>query len=105
MKKYTVSVTKKAKEKLRKYLCYLKDVKKNPQAAKNVMQDFRETRKELEAVAGSLKEPENAELKQAGLKRINFRRHNYFLLYRIEGNKAIIITMFHSLEDPDSYLE
>lgn len=104
MKKYTVSVTKEARGKLRKYLKYLKDVKKNSQAAKSVMQDFRETRKELELVAGSLKEPDNTKLRQAGVKRINFKRHSYFLLYKIEDSKAIIVTMVHSLEDPDTYL-
>ena len=36
-----------AKQDLKKYIGYLKHNKKNPQAAQNVLDDFRETRKEL----------------------------------------------------------
>ena len=61
MKRYRVVVTPDAEEDLRKYLLYLRDKKKNPQAVRNVLKDFRATKKSLCNVAGSLKEPENEE--------------------------------------------
>lgn len=45
MKRYHVVVSVNAKEDLRRYLRYLKDVKHNGQAARNVMDDFHATRK------------------------------------------------------------
>ena len=58
MKKYKVIVTPDAKEDLRAYLSYLRNEKKNPQAVKNVLEDFRATRDSLSNVAGSLGDPE-----------------------------------------------
>ncbi len=105
MKKYRVFVTDDAKHDLRKYIRYLKEVKKSPQAAKNVMADYTTTRKSLETLAGSIKEPESIELIKRELKRINFKKHNYFLLFRIEDDKAYVTNMFHGLEDYENKLQ
>lgn len=98
-------VTEDAKKDLRKYSNYLLKIKKSKQAAKNVVEDFRNTRKTLQDVAGSLKEPENQKLKERKLKRINFKKHDYFLLYRIEGDNVFITNMFHNLEDYENKLK
>lgn len=105
MKTYKVLLTADAREDLKRYLSYLKNVKKSPQAAKNVLNDYIDTRKELEKCAGSLADPDSQKLREWGLKRMNFLRHNYFMLYRIEENNAVIISIFHSLEDADSKLK
>ena len=49
--------------------------------------------------AGSLKDCENPKLRERGYKRINFISHRYFILYRVEGSKAIIDSIFHELQD------
>lgn len=105
MKKYRVVVTDKAEFALDRYIGYLADVKMNDQAASNLFYDYIETRKELELVAGSIKVPESKKLKERNLKRINFKRHNYFMLFRIDDDKAVVIEIFHGLEDYENKLE
>ncbi len=104
MKTYRVVVTDDAKQDFRRYRDYLIYVKKSSQAARNLVNDYRETRKKLETVADSLKDPESEKLKQRRLKRINFLKHDYFLLYRIDGDIVSITNMFHSLEDYENKL-
>ena len=58
MKTYRVVVSADAKEDLRRYIRYLKEVKHSGHAAKNVMDDFHETRKTLSDVADSLAWPD-----------------------------------------------
>ena len=100
MKKFRVIVTPDAESELRGYLTYLRRVKKNPQAVKNVLKDFTETKKALSSVAKSLPDPESEKLRERGLKRINFERHNYFLLYYIDENDVVFVTdVFHGLEN------
>ena len=105
MKQYKVVVTDKAETALDKYIGYLVDVKKNEQAANNLFYDYIETRKELERVAGSIKIPESKKLKERNLKRINFKRHNYFMLFKIDDDKAVVVEIFHGLEDYENKLE
>ena len=104
MKTYRVVVNEEAKTDLRRYRDYLLRKKNSQQAAKNIILDFRATREQLERVAGSLKEPDSKALNERGLKRINFLKHDYFLLYRIDGNVVYVTNMFHSLEDYENKL-
>ena len=66
--------------------------------------DFRETRKQLQNVAGSLQDPESDALRQRNLKRINFIHHNYFLLFRVVDQMVYVTDMFHCLEDYENKL-
>ena len=104
MKRYNVIRTDDAEEDLRKYVDYLVRVKRNPQAAQNVLDDFDGTVDMLETMAGSIAKPQSPKLNARNLKRINFQRHKYFLLFRVEGNDVIITNMFHELEDFESKL-
>ena len=105
MKSYRVVISDDAKADFRRYKDYLLKNKKSQQAAKNLVLDFRNTRKQLENVAGSLREPESEALKARGLKRINFLKHDYFLLFKIQEDVAYITNMFHSLEDYENKLK
>ena len=104
MKTYRVVVTDDAKADLKRYRGYILKKFKNPQAARAVILDFRETRTKLETVAASLQDPESEILKQRCLKRINFQRHNYFLLFRIVGDLVYVTNVFHFLEDYENKL-
>ena len=104
MKRYHVIVTDDAKRDIRRYMKYLEKYKKNNQAAKNLAEDYRNTRKELEIIAGSLRDPDSDILKARKLKRLNFLRHDYFLLFRIEGRDVFITDIFHALEDFENKL-
>lgn len=96
---YKVLVTIDAEKDLDQFVRYLLFEKKNEQAARNLLNDFELTKQNLERVAGSLKDCDNPRLKKFGYKRINFIAHRYFMLYRIEGNTAIIDNIFHELQD------
>jgi len=99
MKQYIVRNTPLLEKKLDRYINYLKNVKHSRQAAQSLFDDFVETRKNLAKTAEMIRTSDDENLKNRGLKRINFRRHNYFLLFRINGEVVEIISMFHGLED------
>ena len=105
MKIYRMRMSPRAKEDLKRRAFYLSHVKKNHQAAANLMMDFRKTRISLETIAGSIREPDSEILKSRKLKRINFKNHDYFILFRIDGNSVIIMSIFHALEDFESKLD
>lgn len=42
---------------------------------------------------------DNLRLRKLGYRRINFERHRYFMLYRIEGERIIVDNIFHELQD------
>lgn len=101
---YKVFVTEDAEADLDNFVRYLLFVKKSGQAAKNLLDDFEITKQSLSHVAGSLQDCTNPKLKEYGYKRINFMSHRYFMLYRIEGDKAIIDNIFHELQDYENRL-
>lgn len=104
MKHYRVVVTKQAQMDLRDKLAYIRDYLKNPQAVQSVYDDYKQTRRVLEDTAGTIKEPENLKLKERGLKRVNFRKHNYFMLFRIVDNRVEVTDIFHGSEDYENKL-
>ena len=81
---YKVVVTLDAEEDLNHFVSYLLFEKQNAQAAGNLLDDFEETKNILANVAASLKYCENPKLKKLGYHRINFQKHNYFMLYRVD---------------------
>lgn len=61
--------------------------------------DYDETIDELSRVAGALRTLEDQDL--IDYRKIRFKRHNYYLLYRLVADKAIVDRMFHDLQDLD----
>lgn len=51
-----------------------------------------------------MREPDSDKLRERGLKRINFRAHNYFMLFRIRDDRVEIIDIFHGSEDFENKL-
>ena len=96
---YKVVVTAEAEEDLNQFIQYLFFVKKNKQAARNVLYDFEDTVKRLKYVASSLKICDNPHLQSFGYRRINFQQHRYFMLYRIENDVVYVDDIFHELQD------
>lgn len=96
---YKVVVTRDAEEDLDRYIQYLLFDKKNPQAARNVLNDYDATIESLKHVAESLKFCDNLKLRQLGYHRINFLNHRYFMLYRIVDNVVFVDNIFHDLQD------
>ena len=105
MKKYKAVITKQAQVDLRGKLAYIRDRLKNPQAVQSVYDDYKLTRKALEEVAETIREPDSMELKKRDLRRVNFRTHNYFMLFRIRDDRVEITNIFHGSEDYENKLK
>ena len=102
---YNIVITADAEADLDGFIQYLLFEKKNEQAAKNVLDDFEATKEYLKNVAGSLSLCENQRLRALGYHRINFLRHRYFMLYRIEENTVFIDDIFHELQDYENKMK
>lgn len=96
---YRIVITEDAENDLDMYVRYLLFEKRNEQAAANLLDDFEEVKEILSHAAGSFKECENPRLKKLGYRRINFRMHRYFLLYRIIDDIVFVDNVFHELQD------
>ena len=99
MKEFRLVITADVKEDLRRYLSYIRNRFKNPQAIRNVRDDFYQTADSLRTLAETIPPANSVKMQQRGLKRINFCSHDYFLLFRIVGDKVEVVKMFHFLED------
>ena len=88
-----------AKRQLRRHLAYIEKKLKNHQAAESVYQDFLDSSKKLEITADAIKAPEHTELLVRGLKRKNFERHQYFMLFTVIDDTVKITNVFHFRED------
>lgn len=55
-------------------------------------------------MTGSLMDCANPRLNELGYKRIGFLRHQYFMLYRIENDVAIVDNIFYELQDYENQL-
>lgn len=88
-----------ADEQLQNILDYLFFDLDNAQAAYNVEQDMKQTIKMLSHIAGSLKLCENPRLRGLGYRTIHLKRHNYFLLYQVEGNTVYVEAVYHDLQN------
>lgn len=104
LKNYHVIVTDGAYDDLDIFVAYLLLVKKNDQAAGNLLDDFNNTISQLETVAGSLKLDDDPDLAALGYHRIHLKKHRYFLLYRINGDNAVTDNMFHDLQDYKNHM-
>jgi len=101
---YNVVVTSEAEADLDRFIKYLVIEKESMQAATSLLNDFEEMIDLLKFAAHSLKYCENDSLKAHGYRRMNFRRHNYFILYRVIDDLVIIDNIFHDLQDYENIL-
>lgn len=102
---YKVVITVDAQEDFDRHLRYLIEELVNYQAAGNLLDDLEATKNSLSRVAGSLKLCDNPKLQEKGYRRINYLHHDYFMLYRIEGELAIVDNIFHFLEDYENKMQ
>ena len=99
MDSFDVIISPKALSQLNSYIDYLQYTLLNDQAAYNMWQDALETRNHLSEVANSLKFCSHPELKKSGYRSINFMRHRYIMLYRIEDTVVYVEAIYHQLQD------
>ena len=99
MDTYKVVMSPRAAELLQKSLDYIRDVLLAPLAAQAVWEDALETVRELKTVAGALRLCSDARLRSLGYHAARFRRHDYVMLYRIEGRTVFIDAVYHLRQD------
>ena len=104
MTRYKIVITKDTVNDLKRYLSYIKYNLKNKHALKNVRDDFDLTSASLSKTAGAIPDPESPKLISRGLKRINFKQHDYFILFRIRDDTVEVVQMFHASEDFENKL-
>ena len=104
MKLYIVTITPEAEQDLERFFAYLERKLLNPQAADAFLEDYEDTVRTLIQTAGSIRIGEHPTLKSRNLRRINFRHHNYFLLFHINGDNAVVDAIGHTLQDIDNVI-
>ena len=100
---FEIIFTDDAKEQLQDILDYIFFKLNNAQAAYNVEQDIKETTIMLSHIAGSLKLCENPPLNKLGYHTIHCKRHNYFMLYRIQESIVYVDAIYHDLQDYENF--
>lgn len=96
---YKVEISDLADRQYDKFLNYIYNVLKNPQAAAGLMQDFDNVIKTLEERADSLGYCNSERLRKLGFHKIHFQRHRYLLVYRVIQETVIVEGMYHELQD------
>lgn len=96
---YEVIITQAAKIQLDHIIYYILSEFKSEQAALSVMDDAEDTERKLSCVAGSLKLCDDPNLRALGYRAIHFNHHRYFMLYRLEGDKAYVDAIYHDMQD------
>ncbi|WP_044931798.1 type II toxin-antitoxin system RelE/ParE family toxin [Oribacterium sp. NK2B42] len=100
---YRVIVTDDVQNDLDNFVYYLLVEKLNEQAAKALLDDYDASIDRLSEVAGSLKHLEDPELSE--YRKLRLTKHDYYFLYRVVGNNAIVDRMFHDLQDLDKAMK
>lgn len=96
---FNVELSELAENQYDNILSYIFNEIKNPQALKNVMNDFDDTIEKLEKMADTFGFCKSKRLKEMGLHKIGFAKHRYLFVYRIIDKKVIVEGMYHELQD------
>lgn len=96
---YKVIITPPAKRSLDNYIRYTVQILHNKQAAASILEDARKTKNRLSINANIYAICSNPILAEYGYRKIPFEKHDFFMVYRIQDNTAIVDRMFHDLQD------
>jgi plasmid stabilization system protein ParE len=102
---FNVELSELAERQYDRILSYTANKLKNPQALKNIMDDFDDTIEKLEKMADSFGYCNSERLKELGLHKIRFAKHRYLFVYRINKSQVIIEGMYHELQDYEKAIE
>ena len=96
---FNVELSELAEQQYDEILSYIANTLKNPQALRNVMDDFDGTIEKLEKMADSFGYCNCDRLKEMGLHTINFAKHRYLFVYRVNTSQVIVEGMYHEMQD------
>ena len=96
---FEVVLTSRAQLDFKNITHYLLYELKSKQAAISVTNDMEHTIERLSYMASGLKLCENPRLCDLGYRTIHFKRHNYFMLYRIQDDMVFVDAIYHDLQN------
>lgn len=96
---FNVELSELAEQQYDEILSYIANELKNPQALRNIMDDFDDTIEKLEKMADSFGYCNCDRLKEMGLHKINFAKHRYLFVYRVNKSQVIVEGMYHEMQD------
>lgn len=96
---YKLITSNRANEQIDNILSYVAIDLHNPGAARALAIDIYESFNRIEEMADTYGYCEDLYLRFRGYRKKRLKRHNYIIIYRIEGNKVHISGVFHLLED------
>lgn len=96
---FKVVLTSQAQLDFRNITYYLLYELKSEQATISVTNDMEHTIERLSYMASGLKLCDDPRLRDLGYRTIHFKRHNYFMLYRIQDDTVYIDAIYHDLQD------
>jgi len=96
---FKVVLTSRAQLDFRNITHYLLYKLKSEHAAISVTNDMEHTIERLSYMADGLKLCDNPRLRDLGYRTIHFKRHNYFMLYRIQDDMVFVDAIYHDLQN------
>lgn len=102
---YKVVLTSRAQLDFKNIIHYLLYDLRSEQAAISVTDDIEHTIERLSYMASRLKLCDDSRLRDLGYRTIHFKRHNYFMLYRIQDSIVYVDAIYHDLQAYESFFE
>lgn len=96
---YKVVITPVAEHHLEMYVSYTLFTFKYKEYAKSIIKDAKATKRRLAKDADVIPLCPNKELSKLGYRKIPFSKHDFFMVYRIDGNTVVVEAMYHELQD------
>ena len=97
--RFDIEISEMAQKQYDDILHYIAFELKNPQAVKNIVEDFDNALDQLENNADSFGFCNSKKLCDMGFQKLPFRKHRYIIVYRIKKDKVIIDGIYHELQD------
>lgn len=99
---YQIEISERAEYHLEQILIYILFKFRNPDAVKSMKRDMETTKKKLTYLAECIKLCEEPELAMQGYRVILFQKHDYLMLYRVEGNIVYVDGIYHHSQNYQS---
>ena len=101
---YKLVISERAESHIDNIIDYVVNILKNPGAASAILSDIEESYDKIEYFADSFALCNDAFLAERGFRKIVLSKHNYLIVYRVEGEEARIYGVFHMSEEYASKL-
>ncbi len=96
---FKVVLTNRAQLDFKNITYYLLYKLKSEQATISVTDDMEHTIERLSYMASGMKLCDDPRLHDLGYRTIHFKRHNYFMLYRIQDDTVYVDAIYHDLQN------